>query len=156
MLPAMSESNPACPLCAPRPDDSPAWLKVATLGASTLYLDRNQTYRGHCQLVFDQRHVEGLEHLQAGEHQALMNDLRCAAQAICAVVRPDRMNYCSLGNVVPHLHWHLVPRYRADPRWGATIYTTDPGDMRVTRLEEPDLRHLAATLRQSLLEQDSR
>jgi len=156
MLQAMSASTPACPLCAPRPDDCPAWLKVASLGVSTLYLDRNQTYRGHCQLVFDGRHVEGLEHLQAGEHQALMEDLRRAAQAVTAVVTPDRMNYCSLGNVVPHLHWHLVPRYRSDPRWGAPIYTTDMGDMRVTRLEEPDLQHLAATLRQSLLEQDSR
>ena len=64
------------------------------------------------------------------------------------------MNYCSLGNVVPHLHWHLVPRYRSDPRWGSPIYTTDMADMRVTRLEEPELRHLAATLRRSLLEKE--
>jgi hypothetical protein len=44
-----------CPLCAPRADDTPFWLKVGTLEVSTLYLDRNQTYRGHCQLVFDPR-----------------------------------------------------------------------------------------------------
>ena len=155
MLPAMSASDSACPLCAPRPDDSPHWLKVASLEASTLYLDRNQTYRGHCQLVFDGRHVEGLEHLRAGEHEALMRDLRRGAQAIAAVIQPDRMNYCSLGNVVPHLHWHLVPRQRSDPRWGMPIYTTDLADMRVTRLEEPVLHELAATLRQALLEKDA-
>ncbi|MBK6672502.1 MAG: HIT domain-containing protein [Proteobacteria bacterium] len=150
MLAAMSEPEPACPLCAPRPEDSPNWLKVAALSASTLYLDRNQTYRGHCQLVFDRRHVEGLEYLAAEEHDAMMGDLRRAARAIVAAVQPDRMNYCSLGNVAPHLHWHLVPRYRSDPRWGSPIYTTDVSQMRVTRLEEPALRALAATLARCL------
>jgi diadenosine tetraphosphate (Ap4A) HIT family hydrolase len=150
MLAAMSEPKPACPLCLPRPEDSPNWLKVAALGVSTLYLDRNQTYRGHCQLVFDPRHVEGLESLEAGEHDAMMRDLRRAARAIVSTVRPDRMNYVSLGNVVPHLHWHLVPRYRSDPRWGSPIYTTDVNEMRVTRIEEQELRALAATLSRCL------
>jgi diadenosine tetraphosphate (Ap4A) HIT family hydrolase len=150
MLRAMSDASAYCPLCAPRPEDSPHWLKVASLGASTLYLDRNQTYRGHCQLVFDSRHVEGLEHLEPGEHDLLMLDLRHAARAIAAVVAPERMNYCALGNVVPHLHWHLVPRYRTDPRWGAPIYTTQMTDMRVTTLEEVELRQLRDTLRQAL------
>lgn len=150
MLRTMSEPRPACPLCAPRPDDSPHWLKVARMRVSTLYLDRNQTYRGHCQLVFDSRHVEGLEHLDGGEYDALMLDLRRAAHAITAVARPDRMNYCSLGNVVPHLHWHLVPRYRTDPRWGSPIYTTDLTDMPVTRLDEQDLRQLAAAISQNI------
>ncbi|MFO1504199.1 MAG: HIT family protein [Steroidobacteraceae bacterium] len=148
----MSEPFPACPLCAPRPEDCVHWLKVASLEVSTLYLDRNQTYRGHCQLVFDGRHVQGLELLRADEHAALMQDLRHAALAIARVAKPDRMNYCSLGNAVPHLHWHLIPRRRSDPRWGAPIYTTDMTDMRVTRLEEQELRALAASLRQSLQE----
>ena len=152
MLRAMSPSGSECPLCRPRPEDSAQWLKVASLAVSTLYLDRNQTYRGHCQLVFDPRHAEGMEQLMADEHAAFMLDLRRAARAITAAVRPDRMNYCSLGNVVPHVHWHLVPRYRTDPRWGAPIYTTDVNDMRVTRLDEQALRQLAATLRGSLLE----
>jgi diadenosine tetraphosphate (Ap4A) HIT family hydrolase len=146
----MTAPEPACPLCAPRPEDSPQWLKVARLDVSTLYLDRNQTYRGHCQLVFDPRHAEGLEQLAADEHDALMRDLRRAARAIAAVVRPDRMNYCSLGNVVPHVHWHLVPRYRGDPRWGSPIYTTDTSQMLVTRVGEHELRQLAAALLQSI------
>lgn len=150
MLRAMSATSSRCPLCTPRPEDSPQWLKVATLDSATLYLDRNQTYRGHCQLVYDGRHVEGLEQLEADEHDALMRDLRRAARAIAAVTTPDRMNYCSLGNVVPHLHWHLVPRYRGDPRWGQPIYTTQPSDMPVTPLAEGELRALAASLAAAL------
>jgi diadenosine tetraphosphate (Ap4A) HIT family hydrolase len=153
MLEAMSETPAACPLCAPRPADSAHWLKVGTLGVSSLYLDRNQTYRGHCQLVFDGRHVEGLEQLDDAEHAALMHDLRRSARAITRIVAPDRMNYCSLGNVVGHLHWHLVPRYRSDPRWGFPIYTTLMSDMRVTRLAEQELHDLAAALWRSIQEE---
>lgn len=139
----MTRSTVSCPLCLPRPDDCVHWLKVAKLSVSTLYLDRNQTYRGHCQLVYDGRHVEGLEQLDETEYQRLTKDLRDAALAIFATQRPDRMNYVSLGNVVAHVHWHIVPRYRSDPRWGAPIYTTNLQDMKSTRLEEAEYRRTA-------------
>jgi len=50
------------------------------------------------------------------EFTAFMAEARQAARAIAGAFRPDLMNYASLGNVMPHLHWHLVPRYRTDPR----------------------------------------
>jgi diadenosine tetraphosphate (Ap4A) HIT family hydrolase len=142
----MTTAATPCPLCLPRPDDSPYWIKVCTLSVSTLYLDRNQTYRGHCQLVYDQ-HVVGLENLTAPEMTRLMTDLHRAAQAIRDVCHPDLMNYASMGNVVPHLHWHLVPRYTTDPRWGMPIYLSNLADMRVTHLSEADCRSLVNDLR---------
>ncbi len=75
-----------------------------------------------------------------------MDDLHRAAGGISRTCRPDLMNYVSFGNVVPHLHWHLVPRYRNDPRWGMPIYTSDPGDMRVTRLSDKEYRSLIQDL----------
>jgi diadenosine tetraphosphate (Ap4A) HIT family hydrolase len=134
----------------PRPDDCEHWLKVATLSVSTLYLDRNQTYAGHCQLVYDGPHVEGLEQLDKAEYVRLTEDLRVAALAIAAAQRPDRMNYVSLGNVVSHVHWHIVPRYRSDPRWGAPIYLTEMRDMKVTRLHEAAYQQIAGNIRAKL------
>jgi diadenosine tetraphosphate (Ap4A) HIT family hydrolase len=122
-------------------------MKIESLGVSTLYLDRNQTYRGHCQLVFDPRHAVGLESLAAEEYSAFMADLRTAAHAIASACRPDLMNYASLGNVAPHLHWHLVPRYRSDPRWGGPIYTTTRNEMRETVLTEAEYRVIADAIR---------
>ncbi len=139
-------SGVECPLCAPRPDDSPVWIKIRRLGVSTLYLDRNQTYRGHCQLVFDGRHVVGLENLTGDEFARMMADLRTAARAIVEACRPDLMNYASLGNVMPHLHWHLVPRYSTDPRWGGPIYTTILAEMPNTRLTDAEYQALIATI----------
>jgi diadenosine tetraphosphate (Ap4A) HIT family hydrolase len=141
-----------CPLCLPRPDESDHWIKVCRLPVSTLYLDRNQTYRGHCQLIYDEAHVVGLENLPHESFARLMNDLHRAATGIARACRPDRMNYVSLGNVVPHLHWHLVPRYRNDPRWGMPIYTSNPADMPVTRLSDTGYRDLVQELNHHVLD----
>lgn len=139
-----------CPLCLPRDDYTSSWVKVSGLEVSSLYLDRNQTYRGHCQLVFDPRHAVGLESLLPDEFAAFMSDLRTAARAIVAACHPDLMNYVSLGNVVPHLHWHLVPRYKHDPRWGAPIYTTNSEDMRDTSFSAAEYRELVEAIGQRL------
>lgn len=139
-----------CPLCLPRPDDSSNWLIIRKLSISTLYLDRNQTYRGHCQLVFDARHAVGLEDLSTEEFTRMMLDLQRAAGAIARTCQPDRMNYAALGNLVPHLHWHLVPRYRTDPRWGLPIYTSAPSDMSVTHLTEAEYRDTVRALDREL------
>jgi len=140
----------SCPLCSPRPDDSRIWIKVCKLSVSTLYLDRNQTYRGHCQLIYDTAHVVGIESLPAQEFNSLMSDLRRAASAIARACNPDLMNYASMGNVVPHVHWHLVPRYKKDPRWGLPIYTTDLAEMRTTHLQEAEYGALIQALNQQL------
>ena len=118
-----------CPFCAPGEDNDGFWIKVKPLTISTLYLDRNQTYRGHCLLVFGPRHVVGLESLSAREFDSFGGDLREAASAVAGACKPDLMNYASLGNIIPHLHWHLVPRYKSDPRWGAPIYTSTRADL---------------------------
>ena len=127
-------------------------IEVAPLTVSTLYLDRNQTYRGQCVLVFDPHHAEGLETLSAAEFNSFAQDLRVAARTVTAVCKPDLMNYATLGNIVRHLHWHIVPRYESDPRWGAPIYTSTLADMLKTRLEDVEYDALVGTLRAELSE----
>ncbi len=139
-----------CPFCAPRENFDAFLIEVAPLTVSTLYLDRNQTYRGQCVLVFDPRHAEGLETLSPAEFDAFARDLRVAARALTAVCDPDLMNYASLGNIVRHLHWHLVPRYESDPRWGAPIYTSSLAEMLETRLEDVEYEAIVSTIRAAL------
>jgi diadenosine tetraphosphate (Ap4A) HIT family hydrolase len=50
-------------------------------------------------------------------------------QALIASVQPDKMNLASLGNQVPHVHWHVIPRFRDDPHfpnpiWGQKVRPT--------------------------------
>jgi diadenosine tetraphosphate (Ap4A) HIT family hydrolase len=136
-----------CPLDAPRPASNDHWDFVATLSVSSLYLATNQTYRGHCQLIFDPRHAAAPDQLSPDEWAAFCRDLYVAQRAIVRTVRPDHLNIESLGNVVPHLHWHIVPRYRGDPRWGSPIWLTALGDMKDTRLAGEDRDDLLRALR---------
>jgi diadenosine tetraphosphate (Ap4A) HIT family hydrolase len=132
-----------CAFDAPRADHTAHWDKVATLTASTWYLPHNQAYRGHGVLVFDPRHATRLDQLSAAEWAAYAADLQRVVRAIVAVCQPDHVNVESLGNLMPHLHWHVIPRYKNDGRWGAPIWSAD-------LKEQPD-RRLAADERARLL-----
>lgn len=114
-----------CPLCEPRTQLGQEALPVVRLRGSSLYLRRDQTYRGHCMLVHDGRHVSRPDQLTSEEWQARSDDLWVATRAIVQTFAPDHLNVESLGNAVPHLHWHLVPRYRHDLRWGRPIWSDE-------------------------------
>ena len=139
-----------CPLDAPRASSNEHWDLVATLSVSSLYLSMNQTYRGQCQLIFDPRHVAQIDQLTAGEWNSLAADLYAAQRAVVRTVRPDHLNIESLGNVVPHLHWHIIPRYRTDPRWGAPIWNVPLDTMPDTRMPAEERAQLIESLREAL------
>ena len=127
-----------CPLCRPRAHSAAGMLEIVTLSTSTLYLSRNQAYRGHCALVFDPRHETRVEALSREEYDGWMDDFRRAVGAIVGAVQPDHMNYASLGNEVPHLHWHLIPRYEGQTRWRQPVWTTRREEMADVKLPDAD------------------
>jgi diadenosine tetraphosphate (Ap4A) HIT family hydrolase len=118
-----------CPFDEPRGDLSKQFIFVAKLKVSTLYLERerNRVYRGYCVLVYDPRHVARIDQLTAEEWHVLAGDIHRAQSAIFKACAPAHMNLASLGNAVPHVHWHLIPRYLDDPNWGDTIWS--PSDV---------------------------
>jgi methyltransferase (TIGR00027 family) len=139
-----------CPLDAPRPASNDYWDLVGPLSVSSLYLTKNQTYRGQCQLIFDSRHVARLDQLSQAEWTSFAADLFTAQQAVTRVVSPDHVNIESLGNVVPHLHWHIIPRYVGDPMWGAPVWRVPLDSMADTRLPDEERAALLAQLRKAL------
>ncbi len=139
-----------CPLDAPRPASNDYWDLVGPLSVSSLYLTKNQTYRGQCQLIFDPRHVARVDQLSRPEWTSLAADLFTAHQAVARVVKPDHVNVESLGNVVPHLHWHIIPRYVGDPMWGAPVWQVPLDSMPDTRLPDEERTSLIAELRKAL------
>ena len=78
----------------------------------------------------------GLRYL--AEAAAYGADVLRAARALQAVFAPVKLNYDVLGNSVPHLHTHLVPRYADDPRpgWPVPFPETDPPPIPDARLRE--------------------
>jgi len=139
-----------CPLDAPRAPSNEHWDLVTQLTVSSLYLTKNQTYRGQCQLIFDLRHVARVDQLSSPEWSSLAADLFTAQQAVARVVKPDHINIESLGNVVPHLHWHIIPRYVGDPMWGAPVWRVPLDSMPDTRLPDGERAALIAQLQKAL------
>jgi diadenosine tetraphosphate (Ap4A) HIT family hydrolase len=139
-----------CEMDAPRPASNEHADLVAPLSVSSLYLAKNQTYRGQCALIFDLRHAARPDQLTPDEWSAFCADLYRAQGAVVSVTRPDHVNIESLGNVVPHLHWHIIPRYVGDPRWGMPIWTTPLSAMPDTRLNPADVEDLLRQLRAAL------
>jgi len=139
-----------CPFDAPRASANEHWDLVAQLTVSSLYLAANQTYRGQCLLVLDIRHATRPDDLSRKEWCAFCSDLHAAEMAIAGAVKPDHMNVAALGNVIPHLHWHIIPRYRDDPRWGAPIWPTNLADMPDVRLPDAERAILIMQIKDGL------
>lgn len=100
-----------------------------------LVLVADADYPGFCRVVW-QRHVAEMTDLNPAERRHLMSVVFAAESAVRATARPDKVNLASLGNQVPHLHWHVVPRWRDDrhfpnPIWGqaarAAVTRSGPG-----------------------------
>ncbi len=144
-----------CPFDMPRTGISSSLVPVHKMSISTLFLERIQTYRGHCVLIFDSRHVTRIDELESEEWRLLSEDILNAEKALIEVLRPDHINIASLGLVVPHLHWHLIPRYIGDPRWGGPIWTTAPDEMEKVYLPEVEYVTLAGKIRSELVGADS-
>lgn len=102
-------------------------LFIADLGASRAYLNEDQFFPGWVFVVL-RRHVRELYELSAAERQVLIEDVSRVAEALARVCRPVKMNYELLGNQVPHIHWHLIPRLEDDPepRWPVWRVPHDP------------------------------
>lgn len=71
-------------------------------------------------------HVREMSDLAAKEQQRLMHTVFAVERAQRAVLAPEKVNLASLGNVVPHLHWHVIPRFADDshfphPIWGSRM-----------------------------------
>lgn len=105
---------------------------MAHLELSHLRLMRNQFVRGYCVLVCTE-HVPEPYHLSPDEQVRFFQDLVRAAQALDCVFAPVKMNINLLGNLVPHLHAHLLPRYYDDSAPGRPI---DPNYQMVTLTPE--------------------
>jgi len=101
-------------------------------------------------LVFDPRHVTALTDLNERERMALMSDLCRAQEGMRRVLKPDHFNVESLGNQVPHLHWHIIPRYKDDPRWGLPIWMTVESELPRVALPAADRARLIEDLKGAL------
>ncbi len=117
-------------------------VEVAPLQVSTLYLMKEQTYRGRCVVAY-RHHARDLHDVAPADLPLLAADLARASKAIASAFKPDKLNYASFGDLLPHLHFHLVPKYVGGPSWGGAFEITVK-ENRVLPAEEEHQRMIAA------------
>ena len=105
-------SDTGCRAC--RSDWPPADTFIAECGPAKAYLHEDQFFPGWT-LVILKRHATELYELDHDERVALMEAVTDMSRALAAVYEATKMNYELLGNLLPHIHWHLIPRRADDP-----------------------------------------
>ncbi|WP_275938128.1 HIT family protein [Oryzomonas sagensis] len=128
-MPELSMTLSPCPMCSRWESD--ADLRIAELEHSYVILNRDQFFPGYT-LLFSKTHVTELFHLDRRVRGELMEEISRVAEALFATFRPDKINYELLGNMVPHMHWHLVPRFASEPLWPRPIWAEPHDDVLLT------------------------
>jgi diadenosine tetraphosphate (Ap4A) HIT family hydrolase len=78
-------------------------------------------YPGFCRVILNQ-HVSEMTDLETGARERLMHVVFAVEAAVRRVMRSDKINLASLGNMVPHVHWHVIPRYADDRHFPNSIW----------------------------------
>jgi diadenosine tetraphosphate (Ap4A) HIT family hydrolase len=95
-------------------------IEIAPLSASTLYLFKEQTHPGRCVVAY-RGHVNELFELPDAELALFTKDVARAAKAIKIAFGATKINYGAFSDRLPHLHFHLVPKYKDGPSFGTTF-----------------------------------
>jgi diadenosine tetraphosphate (Ap4A) HIT family hydrolase len=128
-----------CELC-----ELAASAKVVANGKFAVILVDDANYPGFARVIWNE-HVREMSDL-ADEDRLLVNDaVWKLEQAVREVMQPLKVNVASLGNVVPHLHWHVIPRYADDahfpaPVWAQAVRETDSAVLEARRALLPALK----------------
>jgi diadenosine tetraphosphate (Ap4A) HIT family hydrolase len=118
-----------CPMCEQgRAEETEYGARIFAGELSDAYLQRAGIQRGYSLVIWRGRHVAEPTELSEAEASAYWLDVVRVGRALEEHFRPVKMNYNLLGNSLPHLHTHLVPRYPDDPRpgWPFPFPENDP------------------------------
>ena len=140
-----------CQMCASMGvGDDEGTVAVAELGHTEVRLERRSRLPGYCIVVWRHGHIAEPFQLPPEAVAGYWADATAVAQALEQLYQPAKLNLFTLGNWVPHLHTHVVPRYHDDPAPGGpiawdAILTEAPND-------PENLGRQAAAIREALLD----
>ena len=80
-------------------------------------------YPGFLRVVLN-AHVKEMTDLAASDRVEIMRVVFAAETALRQVMRPDKINLATLGNKVPHVHWHVIPRFLNDPHFPNPVWSS--------------------------------
>ena len=89
---------------------------------------------GFCRVIWNQ-HVAEMTDLTYAEREHLMTLVFAVEEAVRHVMHPDKINIAALGNMVPHIHWHVIPRYQDDAFFPGSVWSNKTQETHIATLE---------------------
>lgn len=89
--------------------------------ACRVVLVADPDYAGYCRVIWS-AHVREMTDLASAERLHCMRVVCEVEQALRGVLKPHKINLASFGNLAPHLHWHVIPRFEDDPHFPNSVW----------------------------------
>ena len=91
-------------------------------GFARVVLVGDADHPGFCRVILTE-HATEMTDLPDAERARLMNVVYAIEGLLRELLRPDKINLASFGNIVPHLHWHVIPRFADDPHFPHSVWS---------------------------------
>lgn len=106
-----------CPICAATGED----IVLENENLRVIVVHDEPKAPAFCRVIW-REHVAEMTDLSPEQRNELMNMVYRVEAAMRQVLQPRKINLASLGNVVPHLHWHVIARFDDDACFPAPIW----------------------------------
>ena len=101
---------------------------IAELETGYAVLGDDQRRRGWT-IFLCKTHAGELHELDPAFRERFLLDMARVAEAVWRALSPRKLNYELLGNLDPHLHWHVFPRFAGDPMPTKPVWLIDPAEL---------------------------
>ncbi len=121
-------------------------IEICELPHSIVYLNRDQKHPGRCIVALKGHKTEYFQ-LTPEENAGYFAEVSQVARAIDALYHPDKINYATYGDGVPHVHVHVVPKYKDGLHWGKPFDDSVPKVL----LSDEEYAAMVKALREEIL-----
>jgi len=136
----MNPPSTSCEFCS-----SPGGAMLWQNGLCRVVRVDEPDYPGFCRVIL-KRHAREMTDLDDAERAGLMAVVFAVETVIRETMHPDKMNLASLGNMTPHVHWHVVPRFADDRHYPTPIWAPPRREALVPEQRSRDAQKIAAAL----------
>ena len=90
-------------------------------GFARVVLIGDADHPGYCRVILN-AHRKEMTDLAEAERTRLMNIVFVVERVLRDLLKPEKINLASFGNMVPHVHWHIIPRFTDDPHYPNPVF----------------------------------
>lgn len=87
-------------------------------------INADDTYYPAFTRVIYQSHIKEMSELSPTQRHELMDFVYLVEEVQREVLEPAKINLAQFGTMVPHMHWHIIPRFKDDPHYPDAIWST--------------------------------